>query len=99
MAKYLQKIKDLISAFKYFEIRQIPKLKNFQVDMLSKVATSKPVDLPEQVFFEVVEAVAISEPIMLVQVEEKLCWINPLLNYLKDGTLPSDREEARRVRH
>ncbi|XP_073107718.1 uncharacterized protein [Elaeis guineensis] len=40
MAKYRQKVKDLVTPFKYFEISHIPRTENARADALSRLATS-----------------------------------------------------------
>ena len=39
MMKYLQKVKDLISTLKYFEISYIPRIKNTRADVLFRLVT------------------------------------------------------------
>ena len=40
MMKYLQKVKDITSVFKYFEISYIRKMENAWIDVLSQLATT-----------------------------------------------------------
>ena len=62
MIKYLEKINDLASAFSKFEIQQVPKSENSMVDLLSKLATSTPSELPKKIFFEIMSRPSIEEP-------------------------------------
>ena len=40
MAKYLQKVKDLVARLRYFKISHIPRSENARADALSRLATS-----------------------------------------------------------
>ena len=53
MAKYLEKVKEIIPAFGSFDIKQILRAKNTKADLLSKTFTLAPTELPQEVFFEV----------------------------------------------
>ena len=52
MVMYLGKVKNLIPAFDSFDIRHIPRTGNTRADLLSKLATSAPAELPKEVFLE-----------------------------------------------
>ena len=62
MAKYLKKVKEIISAFGNFDIRQIPRAENIRADLLSKLATLAPAELPKEVLFEVLRCPSTKEP-------------------------------------
>ena len=47
MAAYLQKVKDLLSAFSSFKIQQVPRAQNTQVDTLARLASTKDAELLE----------------------------------------------------
>ena len=61
MAKYLEKVKEIILTFDSFDIRQIPRSKNARADLLSKLATLAPAELPKEVFFEVLKHPSMKE--------------------------------------
>ena len=71
MMRYLQKIKDLVSVFNKFEIQQIPKLENFRADLLPKLATSTPLELPKKAFCEVISQSSIEEQTTIMQIDEE----------------------------
>ncbi|XP_073105175.1 uncharacterized protein [Elaeis guineensis] len=98
MKKYLQKIKDLILTFLSFDIQQVLKADNTRVDTLSKLAALLPTDLQKGTYFEVLKASSLEKPLVVPQVDEEPCWIDPLLKYLRLGELPPDRKEARKIR-
>ncbi|KAL2943848.1 Ribonuclease HI [Bienertia sinuspersici] len=53
MAKYLSKVKGLISKFRNFEVSMIPRTQNHQADALSKLASSRLTELNQSVLIEV----------------------------------------------
>ncbi|PKA60634.1 RNA-directed DNA polymerase like [Apostasia shenzhenica] len=91
LKKYLQQTQSLISQFEDFSLTHIPKEENQVTDRLAKVG------LPDlrrtQVFerpnFECTE----------IHFEEHPpCWMDRILNYLKDGAQPDNRQEAKKLK-
>nr|GEW69187.1 hypothetical protein [Tanacetum cinerariifolium] len=50
------------------------------------------------VLVEVVKEKSIQEEVATIVEEEGPTWMTPIMEYLKDGTLPSDRKEASKLR-
>nr|GEV34458.1 reverse transcriptase domain-containing protein [Tanacetum cinerariifolium] len=99
MIKYLDIAKGLVSGFKTFSISQVPRSKNKKADALSKIASTSFAHLSKQVLVEVLETKSITgKEVTSVIEEEGPTWITELVNYLKEGTLPEDEKEARRLR-
>ena len=99
MAKYLEKVKELIPAFSNFNIRQISRTKNFRADLLSKLATLAPTELPKKVLFEILKCPSTEEPQLVMEISHKPSWLDPLVTYLQDGVLPHDAKEARKLKN
>ncbi|GKA20338.1 reverse transcriptase domain-containing protein [Tanacetum coccineum] len=99
MIKYLEKAKSLISDFTNFSISQVPRSKNKKADALSKIASTSFAHLSKQVLVEVLKEKSIQEEEVATVVEEEgPTWMTPIMEYLKDGTLPDDRKEASKLR-
>ncbi|XP_073109291.1 uncharacterized protein [Elaeis guineensis] len=98
MKKYLQKVKDLTSVFLSFDIQQVPRADNARADALSKLAVLLPTDLENGTYFEVLKVSTLEEPLIVQQVDEEPCWIDPLLKYFRSGKLSTDRKEACKIR-
>ncbi|GJX88816.1 reverse transcriptase domain-containing protein [Tanacetum coccineum] len=99
MVKYLEKAKSLISGFANFSISQVPRSKNKKADALSKIASTSFAHLSKQVLVEVLKEKSIQdEEVATVVEEEGPTWMTPIIEYLKDGTLPDDRKEASKLR-
>ncbi|GJX96794.1 reverse transcriptase domain-containing protein [Tanacetum coccineum] len=99
MVKYLEKAKSLISGFANFSISQVPRSKNKKADALSKIASTSFAHLSKQVLVEILKEKSIQEKEVEAIVEEEgPTWMTPIIEYLKDGTLPGDRKEASKLR-
>ena len=99
MAKYLEKVKELIPTFSSFNIRQILRLENTRADLLSKLATLAPTELPKGVLFEVLKCPSMEESRPVMEIDHEPSWIDPLITYLKDGVLSQDAKEAQKLRN
>ena len=99
MAKYLEKVKEIITTFGSFDIRQILRAKNTRADLLSKLATLTLTELSKEVFFEVLKYPNTEELQLVMKISHEPSWIDPLVAYLKDGILPHDAKEARKLRN
>nr|GEV59086.1 reverse transcriptase domain-containing protein [Tanacetum cinerariifolium] len=96
MVKYLEKTKSLISDFTNFSISQVPRSKNKKADAQSKIASTSFAHLSKQVLVEVLKEKSIQEE-EVVTVEDGPTWMTPIMEYLKDGTLPDDKKKARKL--
>nr|GEZ14041.1 reverse transcriptase domain-containing protein [Tanacetum cinerariifolium] len=99
MIKYLEKVKSLVSGFTNFSINQVPRRKNKKAGALSKIASTSFAHLSKQVLVEILKEEFKQENEVTTMVEEDgLTWMTPIIEYLKEGTLPGDRKEARKLR-
>ncbi|GJT05099.1 reverse transcriptase domain-containing protein [Tanacetum coccineum] len=99
MIKYLEKTKSLVGGFDSFSISQVPRSKNKKADALSKIASTSFAHLSKQVLVEILKEKSIQEKEVAAVVEEEgPTWMTPILEYLKDGTLPDDRKKASKLR-
>nr|GEX79949.1 reverse transcriptase domain-containing protein [Tanacetum cinerariifolium] len=99
MIKYLEIVKGLVSGFTTFLIRQVPRSKNKKADALSKIASTSFAHLSKQVLVEVLENKSIKgNEVTAVIEEEGPTWMTQLVDYLKEGILPGDEKEARKIR-
>ncbi|GKA88111.1 reverse transcriptase domain-containing protein [Tanacetum coccineum] len=98
MVKYLEKTKSLISGFANFSISQVSRSKNKKADALSKIASTSFAHISKQVLVEILKEKSIQEgEVATVVKEEGPTWMTPIMEYLKDGTLPGDRKEASKL--
>jgi len=93
MVVYLAKVKENSLSFKTFEIKHVPRSKNRQVDALSKLASSSLDGHPKSIRWEILHQLTIT-PEIVVWVDRSDTWMNPLIDYLRDNTLPLDPKDA-----
>ncbi|GKA90361.1 reverse transcriptase domain-containing protein [Tanacetum coccineum] len=99
MIKYLEKVKTLVSTFRAFLIKQVPRSKNKKADALSKIASTSFAHLSKQVLVEELKEKSVNESEVLAVVEEEgESWMTPIHEYLMDETLPAERKKARAIK-
>nr|GEY99043.1 reverse transcriptase domain-containing protein [Tanacetum cinerariifolium] len=99
MIKYLKKVKSLVSGFTNFAINQVQRSKNKKADAPSKIVSINFAYLSKQVLVEIFKEKSIQENEVTTVVEEDgPTWMTLIIEYLKEGTFPSDRKEARKLR-
>ncbi|GJV02423.1 reverse transcriptase domain-containing protein [Tanacetum coccineum] len=99
MIKYLAKAKEFISAFKTFSIENIPREDNQKADILSKLATVPFSHLTKEILVEVLnERSTDAKEVQTIVEEEGENWMTPIINYLEEGIVPSDKNKARSLR-
>ncbi|GJV61511.1 reverse transcriptase domain-containing protein [Tanacetum coccineum] len=98
MIKYLEKVKRLVSGFASFSISQVPRSQNNKADGLSKIASTSFAHLSKQVLVEILKENSIQdEEVTTVVEEDGRTWMAPIIEYLKEGTLPDDKKEASKL--
>ncbi|GJR81636.1 reverse transcriptase domain-containing protein [Tanacetum coccineum] len=99
MIKYWAKAKEFISEFKTFSIENIPREDNQKADILSKLATVPFSHLTKEILVEVLnERSTDAKEVQTIVEEEGENWMTPIINYLEEGIVPSDKNEARSLR-
>ncbi|GKC80143.1 reverse transcriptase domain-containing protein [Tanacetum coccineum] len=98
MIRYLEKTKSMISGFNSFSISQVPRSKNKKADALSKIASTSFAHLSKQVLVEILKETSIQEKEVAAVVEEEgPTWMTPIIEYLRDKTLPNEQKEASKL--
>ena len=97
MMAYLAKVKERSESFKTFEIKHVPRSENRQVDALSKLASSSIDGYQKSIHWEILHQPTIASE-MLAWLDKSERWMNPLVNYLRDGTIPLDSKDASRIK-
>nr|GEV33259.1 reverse transcriptase domain-containing protein [Tanacetum cinerariifolium] len=99
MIKYLEIVRGLVSGFTTFSISQVLQSKNKQADAVSKIASTSFAHLSKHVLVEVLENKSIKEKEVAAVIEEDgTTWMTQIADYLKEGILPGDNKEARKLR-
>nr|XP_043626210.1 uncharacterized protein LOC122597708 [Erigeron canadensis] len=99
MKKYLEKVRQIRQQFLSFQIQNISRSKNKIADALSKLASTSFAHLTKKVLVETLERSSIEESPTVAPIEEDdPTWMTPIIDYLTNGTLPADRDQARKIR-
>ncbi|GKB50805.1 reverse transcriptase domain-containing protein [Tanacetum coccineum] len=101
LGTYVAKEENMVkySDFADFSISQVPRSKNKKADALSKIMSISFAHLSKQVLVEVLREKSIQdEEVATIVEEEGPTWMTPIIECLKDGTLPDDRKEASKLR-
>ncbi|KAL5571033.1 hypothetical protein UlMin_020630 [Ulmus minor] len=99
-AEYEALLSGLRSAkeFDTVTIIQVPRAENTNVDALARLATGLEERLLKTVPIEILEVPSIDKPEQVGSIVVRPCWMDPIISFLRDGTLPADKFEARRLR-
>ena len=92
--RYLGKVKQSIKGFTTTQFHQIPMEENMEADVLAKVASANEL-VDDQIKVQYIPSVDVPK---VHQIYGEASWSTPIISYLKDGLLPKDREEARKLR-
>ena len=94
MKKYLSRVMRLVKRFEKVDFVQIPKEGNVEADTIAKEAsTNESIDKSDEVQY--MPSIDVPE---VQQVDNRENWMTPIISYLKDGRLPEEKDEARKVR-
>ncbi|CAL8153304.1 unnamed protein product [Prunus armeniaca] len=99
MVQYLDKVQGLLKEFPTFTIQQIPRAENTHADALASLGSALDTQFRRSIPVEHLDRPSIEEiePIDSMQIDEDLSWQDPIIDYLVNGNLPTDKSEARKV--
>ena len=99
MILYLQKVRDLLKKFVLVQVKHVPRAENSRADALAKLATALQEDLGRSTPVEYLAEPSIDPYSMVVApVGSVPSWMDPIWDYINDGTLPDDPKEAAKIR-
>nr|KYP32048.1 Retrovirus-related Pol polyprotein from transposon opus [Cajanus cajan] len=98
LQRYFHITSNLISSFDEFTIRHVPREQNTRADLLSKLASTKRPGQHQTIIQETLHSPSLSDKLVNVSDSEDLGWMTSIWGYLKEGTLPGDKDEARKER-
>ena len=100
MAAYLKLVVEQLKSFRWFKIKQVPRMENAEVDGLARLASKLENDTLGQTPIEL-----LSEPSTrtsadhVMPMDHSTCWVAPILEYLTKGKIPKYKNEARRIKY
>ena len=98
MAAYLQRAKDLLKSFSSYTIHQVPRSQNAKAYALARLASTKDAELLEVIHVEFLSRPSIHptyQPQVVNCATMANSWMTPMIQYLKDGILPKNKNKAR----
>ena len=99
MILYLQTIRDLLNKFVLVQVRHCPRAENSQTDALAKLATTSQEDLSRSTPVEYLVEPSIDLcDVEVAQVGFEPSWMDPIWDFIIDGRLPDDPQEAAKIR-
>ena len=99
MILYLKKVREFLKKFILVQAKHVPRAENSRADALAKLATASQEDLGRLIPIEHLPEPSVSinngevSPVMF-----EPGWMDPIWGYLVEGTLPSDSNEASKLR-
>ncbi|XP_071688001.1 uncharacterized protein [Rutidosis leptorrhynchoides] len=98
MQKYLKFLKETAEKFEHFELVQVSRNQNKKADALSKLAALTFSHFQKQVWVEELPSKAIDGSLVFAAIEEECPnWMKPIIENMRNNTLPENKEEARLV--
>ena len=99
MILYLKKVRDFLKKFIRVQVKYVPRVENSRADALEKLATASHEDLGRLIPIEHLPEPSVSTDNGEVStVMSEPSWMDPIWDYVVDGTLPSDPKEASKLR-
>ena len=99
MILYLQKVRELLKKFLLVQVKHVPRAKNSRADALAKLATALQEDLSGSTLVEYLAEPSIDLcNLMVAEVGSEPRWMDPIWDYIIDGSLPDDPKEAAKIR-
>ena len=97
MKKYLEEVKGQIAGLKV-KFVQIPSEENECADRLAKAVSAEFMNVPKQVLFFVQTCPLIDDGRKIQEIDVEEDWTAPLKEYLQSGSLPDEKDAARRLK-
>ncbi|XP_025680337.1 uncharacterized protein [Arachis hypogaea] len=94
LQKYLEKVKNLSKKFEEVTVHHVPRERNTRVDLLSKLASTKPGEGNRSLIQGMTR-----EPAVTLHVSRLgSSWLDPITSFLENGKLPDDEKDAAKLR-
>jgi hypothetical protein len=100
MSRYVTLVQNLTLEFSCFKLTQVPREENQGADALARIASNIDPNPGESVPIIILEnrsTETTPTEVNHLRIEEAN-WMTPILEYLRDGTLPSNNDEAKKLR-
>ena len=94
---YLKIVQRLLQHFDSLDFMQIPRTKNAEIDFLARLVLSDDYNATSELCIEI-RGQPSTKGEQVLKIKEQDEWMSPIIRYLKEGWLPEDKAEARKIR-
>ena len=99
MILYLRKVRDLLKKFVLVQVKHVLRVENSRADALAKLGIAPQEDLGRSTPVEYLAEPSIDLcDVVVAPVESEPSWMDPIWDYIIDGSLPDDLKEAAKIR-
>ncbi|KAI5342523.1 hypothetical protein L3X38_010398 [Prunus dulcis] len=98
MTAYLQHARHLLATFHAHTIKQVPRSENSHADALARLASALEQGMGRHIHIEFLAQPSTQAP-LICTIDHSPTWMDPILQFLQNQTLPANPAEARRVHH
>ena len=99
MQGYLSQVKCMQSKFDSFDLLHVPRSGNAHADSLVMLATSSAQDLPRVILVEdLYKPSRTGDTIQINQIRAGPCWMDSIIQFLKEDILPEEKIEVDKIR-
>ena len=96
MKKYLQLTSQLVDKFDNVKLELILREENSTADKIARLALTEDTSAMEGLLMEVQTTPSIDR-LQAISIQQQNNWMEPIISYIRDGQLPSDSSEAKKV--
>nr|KYP60391.1 Uncharacterized protein Mb2253c family [Cajanus cajan] len=98
LQRYYHAVSQWTSSFEEFTIHHVPREQNVRIDLLSKLASMKCPGQHRTIIQETINPPSLDLKVVNTNDVGDKEWMTDIWNYLQEGTLPQDKDEARKLR-
>nr|KYP72275.1 Transposon Ty3-I Gag-Pol polyprotein [Cajanus cajan] len=98
LQRYFHIASHQISSFDEFIIQHVPREQNARADLLSKLTSTKSPGQHRTIIQETLRSPSLDDKDVNVSDSQDQGWVTGIWSFLKEGILPEDKDEARKMR-
>jgi len=98
LQRYLRKVKEACLDFLKVEFTHVPREHNTRADILSRLASTKRPGNNRIVIQSTLSQPSIQQQAAMADTFQTNAWTIPLIQFIRDGTLPWDDKEAMKIK-
>ena len=97
---YSKYVREMIRKFVEVKMEKIPRNENMEANALAKFSSQRDAQMLGAIPLKIQERASIFE-VEVMQIEEEgvTTWMTPIWDYIKEGKLPEDKSEARKLKY